>query len=331
MSQFCGRDRARQELKDLIFNGCRVLCIYGLGGVGKTALAVKLAQELQDTFDGVIYRSLSPPVAIEQIETEVIRYLTDEPDPEPGRANLLTQLRKHRCLVILDGWENLLCSKVHDGFYLPGCTAYGELLHQVGRARGIQSCLVITSREKPKEIETLEAEAAHNYSHQLSGLGESSGRSFLDLKRLIAEDENDWRELLNRYASNPQMLNLAAARIRAFGGDITGFLNQPLLSGSFAREIGELLDQHLQRLSESEDLVVNCLARYRGFVRFATILQAVAHQIPSQELEEVLRSLLRRSLIQVHQFTYKLEPLFERYLASQSRERSAIQLPLESD
>ena len=318
VSQFRGRDRTLQELEDRIFSGCRVLCIYGVGGVGKTALAVKLAQDLQNTFDGgVIYRSLNPPVAIDQIETDVIRYLTGEPEPEPGWENLLTQLRNHQCLVILDGWERLLCSGIHDGDYLPGCAPYGELLRRMGQAGGIQSCLIITSRETPKEIEILEAEAAHRYSsYSLPGLGETSGRTFLDSKRLVAEDESHWRELLNRYAGNPQMLNLAAARIHALGGNITSFLNQPSLNGSFAREIGELLDQHLQRLSEPENLVVHCLANHREFAEFATILQLVAQQLSNAELEEVLRSLLRRSLIQVHQFGYKLQPLFERYLVS---------------
>lgn len=424
ISQFCGRDRTRQELKDLIaFDGYRLLCIYGVGGVGKTALALKLAQELEHQFEGVIYRSLNPPFEIEQLEADLIHYLGNGSPSGTESPDLITCLRKHRCLVILDGWEALLRDKVHDGSYLPEYGDYHDLLLRIGRTNAIQSCFIITSREKPTAVEILGVETEHTCSHELQGFGETSGQRFLALKRLTADQESDRRELLNRYASNPQILNLVATRIRGFGGNITRYLerlfqktsdrNLPdelLLAsdqiisrkipeserqrlkkqqsdlqalwytrtdkltrlrqafvietsaatkfqleqeiqseeeeiklletqlseieedlyrgadfstvristqnGSFAGEIGELLNGQLQRLSESENLVVNCLAKYQGYPKFADLQQALVQKISDYELVEVLHSLSRRSLIMLRQEVYELHPLFRRYLIS---------------
>ena len=43
---------------------CRLVAILGMGGIGKTALAVKLAEQVQDRFEYLFWRSLrnAPPV-----------------------------------------------------------------------------------------------------------------------------------------------------------------------------------------------------------------------------------------------------------------------------
>ncbi|NJR21632.1 MAG: hypothetical protein HC786_05355, partial [Richelia sp. CSU_2_1] len=66
VSLFYGRTAELTTLTQWILQDrCRLIGIIGIGGVGKTALSVKLAQQVQDKFSYVIWRSLrnAPPLA----------------------------------------------------------------------------------------------------------------------------------------------------------------------------------------------------------------------------------------------------------------------------
>ncbi|HEY9638295.1 MAG TPA: hypothetical protein V6D14_33205 [Coleofasciculaceae cyanobacterium] len=65
VSKFYGRIEELKQLKQWIIDErCRLVVLLAQGGIGKTALSVKLAQEIQGDFEYVIWRSLreSPPI-----------------------------------------------------------------------------------------------------------------------------------------------------------------------------------------------------------------------------------------------------------------------------
>ena len=62
---FLGRDTELATLKQWIVNDrCHLVIVLGMGGMGKTVLSIKLAQQLTDRFTHVIWRSFrnAPPI-----------------------------------------------------------------------------------------------------------------------------------------------------------------------------------------------------------------------------------------------------------------------------
>jgi DNA replication protein DnaC len=60
-SQLFGREQALEELQSrLLTPSCRLLTLYGVGGIGKTRLALALAERVREHFlDGVYYAPLT--------------------------------------------------------------------------------------------------------------------------------------------------------------------------------------------------------------------------------------------------------------------------------
>ncbi|NJL10379.1 MAG: hypothetical protein HC908_10010 [Calothrix sp. SM1_7_51] len=65
---FYGREEEIEQIKEWIIDkGCRLVALLGIGGIGKTSLAVKLVEETQDKFEYIILRSLKNAPPLEKI------------------------------------------------------------------------------------------------------------------------------------------------------------------------------------------------------------------------------------------------------------------------
>src|SRR5204863_1320208 len=92
------------------------------------------------------------------------------------------------------------------GQFREGYEGYGKLLQQVGQIRH-QSCLLLTSREKPKEVAALEGASGSVHSQPLAGLISVEGQEILKNKGLSGVDET-FTDLIHRYSGNPLALKL---------------------------------------------------------------------------------------------------------------------------
>lgn len=92
-----------------------------MGGIGKTALSIKLVEQIQDKFEYVIWCSLQNAPAITNILTDLIQFLsnqekTDLPEDVDARISLLINyLQKHQCLLVLDNAESVMREGDHAG------------------------------------------------------------------------------------------------------------------------------------------------------------------------------------------------------------------------
>ncbi|MFN5747679.1 MAG: hypothetical protein ACK47L_04155, partial [Pseudanabaena sp.] len=112
----------------------------------------------------------------------------------------------------MDNYDTLLEHGQEVGTYLDGYEAYGELLWRLGETNH-QSCVLITSREKPLEIVALEGDGLSVRTMALSGLELESGKVILALKGLLISDI-EARQLVECYSGNPLALKIAATSIQ---------------------------------------------------------------------------------------------------------------------
>ena len=282
----------------IVGDQCRLIAILGIAGIGKTALSVKLAKQLQNRFEFTIWRSLRHAPPLQELLAEWLQRL---PDPEDIAAtdridlcisHLLDRLRHHRCLLVLDNVSAILQSEQLAGHYRSGYENYGQLFKRLGEEPH-QSCLLLSSRKKPVEIACLEGATLPIRSLKLKGLTEGA-RQILKAKGLAGK--NTWQYLIELYRGNPLALKMVSTTVNElFGGNVSEFLKyETLLVG----DIASLLDQQFQRLADSEKDVLYALTISGKPVSLVTLRQALASPLSNSELMEVLKSLERRSLME---------------------------------
>jgi WD40 repeat protein len=312
VSTFYGRTVELDRLTQLVTEDrCRLIAILGLGGIGKTALSVKLAQQLQGQFEWVIWRSLRNAPSLETLLAELVPFLSNQQETKPELGKLLKFLRQSRCLVILDNLETLLDAE-HAGQFRAGFEAYEELLRLLGEV-GHQSCIVLTSREKPAIVAALEGAELTVRSLRLDGSPEAS-QAIIQAKGLLGTEEQK-QELGDRYGNLPLALKIVATSIQElFDGNIGGFLQEDTL---IFNGIRRLLDRQFQHLSGLGKSLMYWLAINREWTSIAELQTDMIPAVPKRQLLESLESLSSRCLIEQQGMRFTQQPVVMEYITEQ--------------
>src|SRR5262245_57394203 len=106
-----GREQAIDEVAGLLDDpGVRLVTLTGPGGIGKTRLAVAVAERLRDPFDaGAVFVPLDAMTRPEQVLGGIGRALgADTPGTDSALQALAEQLADDRRLLLLDNLEQVL-------------------------------------------------------------------------------------------------------------------------------------------------------------------------------------------------------------------------------
>ncbi|MEI6329260.1 MAG: NB-ARC domain-containing protein [Pseudanabaena sp. ELA645] len=328
---FYGRTEEIVKLEEWIMRDrCHLIAICGMGGIGKTALAVRLVENIQSQFDCFIWRSLRGAQPTAQLVSDLLQFLNHSQQTGASISDLIEVLRQKRCLVVLDDFESTLQDGELVGAYRQGCEAHSDLLQRIGSERH-QSSVILIGREQPKEISMHQGEDQPIRYYKVNGL-QRQGAFELLRARGFTGSENGLEALVQQYRGNPSALRIVAGTIQElFNGNVSEFLKQTALAlGDVLRT---LLYQQFERLSKLEKDVLYWLAIKHRPVSLATLRSEMTMQASGSELIDALESLRWRSLIEKGsdngEVMFLLEPVVMKYVNRQfvdeiSKEITAI-------
>ena len=342
-SVFFGRENELDTLqKWVIQDRCRLVSIVGIGGVGKTGMTIRLgqggigktdlslqlAQGIQNEFDYVIWRSLLNAPPLENLLCDLIQFLSDHqvsdlsPLLDTNLRLLLKYLNQYRCLIILDNFESVFKESKHynssdslrqSDQYRPGYAGYGQLLQKVGQTSH-ESCLILTSRERPRRLQSISDQQGKIRFFQMYGLAEDAAKCMFQKHRNLPKSDALLTQIIHFYEGNPLALSLVRQRIeRVFDGDISNFLTQ---DNFFFEDINDLLGWHFERLSSAETEVLYWLAIGREPTSVDSLKANCVDLTLREAVPDVLDSLQLRLPINRSIFGFSLQPVIIEYLTS---------------
>ncbi len=308
VTRFFGREDEIAAVKERL-GVERIVTLTGSGGVGKTRLALRLAEETQEDFrDGVWFVGLAPLMNPQLVPQEVTTSLGLHEEPGRSVQEILEAfVRSRQLLLVLDNCEHLLEACAHLADSLLHASLALKILATSREPLGVagEALFRVPSLPFPEVSLPLSAESMDAYA---------SIRLFVDRARLVVpgyqvtvQNAPALASICQRLDGIPLAIELAAARITLLtaeqiadrlkdvfrlltGGSRTALPRQQTLRAT--------VDWSYVLLNEKERLLLRRLAVFAGGWYLAGVEAVCAgEEIDKNEVLDLLGNLVNKSLV----------------------------------
>ncbi|MBD1904699.1 ATP-binding protein [Funiculus sociatus GB2-A5] len=241
-----GREQLVAELSQKVRGSCRLLILVGITGIGKTALAEKLAVDLQDWFQGdwkqkfwranFDYEDKATDfasVAVKWLEEWGESVLPEDKEPERLLHRSVKYLRENQVLLLIDSLEGLLKGNEEYGWGNFADKWWVRFFQNLLAAESCQSRLILTSEDLPAQVLAIGTRYPNFwYCQPLSGLAELESLDLFEKTGIEVGKESPNRPYLDRiravYEGHPLALRAIAGEIgnKPFNGNVVAYWNK---------------------------------------------------------------------------------------------------------
>lgn len=306
-SSFIGRDQELEEVTKLV-RGSRLVTLTGVGGAGKTRIALQAAAQMSPEYrDGVWLVELAAITDPATVESAMLAALgIEQPSGVDPRDALMDQLKDKTALMIVDNCEHLL-------------DAVAAVVHDL--VSGIPRLSVVaTSRELlgvPGEV-TYRLRSMSLPDHDggdtdLVGAADSvrlfveRGAASRPDYHLTSDDAHAVAEICRRLDGMPLAIELAAARLRSFStSEIAEHLDQRfrLLTGGSRtalprqQTLTATIEWSYRLLEGAEAMLLTRLSVFQEGFDFESVTEVcVGDPVDHLDVIELLPRLVDKSLV----------------------------------
>jgi hypothetical protein len=237
-----GREELITTLTTKALENYRLFVLVGLTGIGKTALAEKLAAEWLDNekqFDRINFDDQEKNTDFASIAAELLIRWGNVVTPDSRKdvkqllSQLLKQLRNNCYILLIDSLEYILKGDEKEGWHDFEDEWWAKFFQSLLAGEQCQSLIILTSQDLPTQIEKSASRYQNFFFCQpLTGLKETEQLALFEKTGLKIHDNPEARNYLTRigrtYEGHPLALRVIAGEIISspFEGDILAYWNQ---------------------------------------------------------------------------------------------------------
>lgn len=307
---FYDRENELATISNWVFKqNTRLIAVLGLGGIGKTTLIKRFIDINLEQFEVVIWKSFKFPKSLDLWLNDLLNTCQKEPKESTDNKiqQLLEVLSNHKCLIVLDDFQNLFAVGQMAGNYQPEYSSYQHFLKLIAEIQH-QSHFILISQEKSAEMNYLNQENSPIQCLELSGF---EAIDFLENKGL--QDGERWLELIQLYEGNPfYLIDIAVLIKDVFDGKVNDFLAENSLV------ITKKMQSHLKQIFGRCSPLAQQIALELSKVDQPLSREELKNNLDlsASDLINGLQSLQQRYLIQREQNRFQLSSIFKAYIKS---------------
>jgi predicted ATPase/class 3 adenylate cyclase len=310
LTSFIGRESERQEIEEML-HGTRLLTLLGMGGLGKTRLALAIGTSVMDAYpDGVWFVDLQMIRDDALVASEAARVLGVR--EEPGRPlvqTLTAHVRTRKLMLILDNCEQVVdtCAELANAILRGAPDVRVVTTSRIALRVPGEQTYVVQPLPVPMRTESLDALRKSTAVQLFVERAKLHKPSFA----LNEREAPAVAELVFRLEGIPLALELAAARVRTLtvadinkrltdrykiliGGDRTLQARQQTLRA--------LVDWSYDLLEEGEQVLLARLSVFAGgFGHAAVETVCGVDPLTAEDVLDVVTSLVEKSLLRVEE------------------------------